>query len=346
MLIFGVNDRSTDSVMNWLDTKGGESIRIDSTRDFSLIHLGLKSNGSPQLVFSVRGKEYDLDEIHSIWYRRGSELRLSQNDKINYGSHSNDTFHDLVSNYLKGESRVLIETVNYLFLRKHHLSNPLYASPNKLITLLRAKDAGLEIPDTFICSQKQHLQNFHGVHEGIITKPMSEVATFPTVTGKEVFHLSKIGSNVQPDQLSYFGSYTEEVQENEIKTLSTTFFPSLFQEKLNKAVELRVFYLDESCYAMAIFSQLDQQTETDFRRYNREKPNRNVPFILPTEIESNIVRFMKSMRLKTGSIDIVVTTDNRYVFLEVNPVGQYGMTSYPCQYNLDEKIADYLLKED
>jgi D-alanine-D-alanine ligase-like ATP-grasp enzyme len=95
---------------------------------------------------------------------------------------------------------------------------------------------------------------------------------------------------------------------------------------------------------MAIFSQQNEQTSIDFRKYSTERPNRCVPHQLPKEIEHKISTFMKAVRLNTGSIDMVVTPTLEYVFLEVNPIGQYGMTSFPCNYNLDFKIAEFLCK--
>jgi len=46
--------------------------------------------------------------------------------------------------------------------------------------------------------------------------------------------------------------------------------------------------------------------------------------------------------LNSGSIDILVTPNNEYVFLEVNPVGQFGMVSQPCNYYLEKRIAERL----
>jgi len=48
------------------------------------------------------------------------------------------------------------------------------------------------------------------------------------------------------------------------------------------------------------------------------------------------------MQLDFGSIDMIVSADNEYIFLEVNPKGQYGMVSHPCGYNLDYEIAKEL----
>ena len=90
---------------------------------------------------------------------------------------------------------------------------------------------------------------------------------------------------------------------------------------------------------MAIFSQEDKQTVIDFRNYNDQIPNRYVPYKLPHNIEDKIDKFMHKMNLDTGSIDMIVTPDLKYIFLEVNPVGQYDMVSVPCNYYLHKKIA-------
>lgn len=48
---------------------------------------------------------------------------------------------------------------------------------------------------------------------------------------------------------------------------------------------------------------------------------------------------MRIISLETGSIDLILTKDGLFIFLEVNPVGQFGMTSYPCNYYLEKLIA-------
>jgi glutathione synthase/RimK-type ligase-like ATP-grasp enzyme len=93
---------------------------------------------------------------------------------------------------------------------------------------------------------------------------------------------------------------------------------------------------------MAILSQNDEQTKIDFRHYNAQKPNRNVPYLLPEEISIKIDRLMKKLRLKTGSVDMIVTGADEFFFLEVNPVGQFLNVSHTCNYNLEKKVAAYL----
>ena len=55
---------------------------------------------------------------------------------------------------------------------------------------------------------------------------------------------------------------------------------------------------------------------------------------------------MQKLDLETGSIDLIKSTNGEYYFLEINPNGQFGMTSYPCNYNLEEKVALKLIQID
>ena len=96
---------------------------------------------------------------------------------------------------------------------------------------------------------------------------------------------------------------------------------------------------------MAIFSQNDKQTKVDFRNYNDNKPNRYVPYVLPKNIELKITQLMQKLDLNTGSVDLIKNHDGNYVFLEINPVGQFGMVSEPCNYYLEKIIAEYLINK-
>ena len=85
-----------------------------------------------------------------------------------------------------------------------------------------------------------------------------------------------------------------------------------------------------------------KKTNIDFRNYDTENPNRTVPYKLSNKMNEKIDNLMKLLGLNTGSIDILVDKNLNHYFLEVNPVGQFGMVSYPCNYNLEEKISNFL----
>ncbi|HET6764282.1 MAG TPA: hypothetical protein VFH27_11440, partial [Longimicrobiaceae bacterium] len=144
----------------------------------------------------------------------------------------------------------------------------------------------------------------------------------------------------------YFALYTAEVAEQPAAELPETLFPSLVQALVEKAFEVRAFYLDGRVYAMAIFSQGDAQTAVDHRRHGDQRPNRMVPYRLPRAVEEAVARMMAALSLSSGSMDLIRTPDGRHVFLEVNPAGQIGMVSGPCNYYLARRVAEHLMAED
>jgi len=76
--------------------------------------------------------------------------------------------------------------------------------------------------------------------------------------------------------------------------------------------------------------------------YNKKNPNRNVPFNLPSNITNQVCKLMKELNLETGSLDIVLTKNKEYYFLEVNPVGQFAQVSMPSNYYIEQYIATQL----
>jgi len=197
---------------------------------------------------------------------------------------------------------------------------------NKLINLVKAKDIGLDVPNFIVTSEYSKVWSFVKKFKKIVLKPAWNML---------FFEKNKIGYNTKNTVLN-------EIDIQNIPYQESIIFPSFIQEYIPKSYEIRSFYLKGVFYSMAIFSQKNEKTKLDYRNYDRESPNRNVPVKLPKEIEEKLHQFMIASDLDTGSIDIVVTKDGRYVFLEVNPVGQFGWLSVNCNYYLEEKIANYL----
>lgn len=309
------NDLSTQKVLDYLDWKGIEVVCLlqeNVIRDFSL------NLSDDDLSLQIEDKELSPN---TFWYRRGDF-------KKHIPFKSSDKNALPIGDYLTREWEVVKS-----FLHWHFEDAPLSLGSfdkevrnNKIWDLKTAQKVGLNIPNTLVTTSKDELQAFKSHHGKIITKPLKSSFNISTEDG--IFH----------------GEGTQLVSDEHIEALAVHFFPLLVQVYIEKEIEIRVFYLDEQVYAMAIFSQLDNQTKIDYRYYNRERPNRNVPFKLPLIIKKQVIHFMKSSGLKTGSIDLIMTPDEKFVFLEVNPVGQFDWLSANCNYYLEEKIADYLIQ--
>ena len=95
--------------------------------------------------------------------------------------------------------------------------------------------------------------------------------------------------------------------------------------------------------SVAIFSQADDQTKVDYRKYNLKTPNRVIPYQLPAEIEHKLALLNERLGLNTGSIDLIVDREGQFYFLEVNPTGQFQDLSESCNLSIDRRIAERLL---
>jgi ATP-GRASP peptide maturase of grasp-with-spasm system len=303
------NDSSTNSVIDWLKYNAMEFLRINYDDE---IFFCFKND---DIGFRVQGQTIYLNNIKSYWYRRGD---FSFFNKGIVDNQNNELFTK-IKNHAICEINVLKEYIHFLLNSKQHINSYLNCELNKLVILNLAKKFGLDTPNWLFADLKSIESN----KNKFITKVLSR------------------GINFNFENL-YLFAYTEELKNKKIDRNSDFSFPSFIQNKVEKKYELRIFFLDGLFFTMAIFSQLDKKTRTDFRRYNRERPNRNVPFLLPITIKNKIKKLMDFCNLNCGSIDIIVDTNNNYIFLEINPVGQFGMVSVPCNYFLEKNIANFL----
>ncbi|AZA79210.1 grasp-with-spasm system ATP-grasp peptide maturase [Chryseobacterium sp. G0186] len=245
-----------------------------------------------------------LDEIESTWYRRGG-LKFKRfhynNDAVNH--HMDEHQHWLEDYVIKTlESKKTINKQS-----NNHV--------NKLLVLEQAKKIGLNVPEYFLAENTDEV-----IVNKTITKPITENVILDSVDK----NLNGI-------------IYTSVIQEKE----KDNFFLTFFQEKIEKDFEIRSFYLHGKMWSTAIISQNDEQTKTDFRKYNYKRPNRKVRYQLPENIEEKAHQLMQLLDLSCGSIDFIKSGDTFY-FLEVNPTGQFIGLSDICNYSLEKEIAQYL----
>ncbi|WP_445457473.1 grasp-with-spasm system ATP-grasp peptide maturase [Flavobacterium sp. HNIBRBA15423] len=304
ILILSENgDLSTTQVIQWLDFLKKKWIRINVGDDVDFELIG------DDVKFLTNKHNFKLSEIQSIWFRRGFfSFKFKFSSKIS-----------VIDDFLKTEFKKIIEYIYYKLSEKKCINNIETYDVNKLVITSIAKDFNLNTPKDLL-----------------FTNPN----VFEIVDDKKYITKSISGLGMFSFEDFTIYNYTRFI--NKEKNTIKSAFPSLIQDYIEKKYELRIFYLNEDFYSMAIFSQQDKTTSVDFRNYNRDIPNRTVPFILPDYIKMKLIQFTKKININCGSIDMIVTPQNEYVFLEINPVGQFGMTSYPCNYNLEKKIANYL----
>jgi len=256
-------DKTTDEVIEWLLAYKVvfERQNVDKVSDCS-IHLSNEN---------LRINNYKQKEEDTIWNRRG-KLQLLPKKLRN----------SIYSNHLTQESFPALAFLEHQWKKdKALLGSYLEESlNNKILNLSLAKEVGIRVPNTLVSNRKKDLLDFYRLNKPIITKSM--------------------GLEPRLNSTTHFYSTpgTFMVKKEEIEFLAESFAPSLVQQYIEKKYEVRVFVTGSSFFAMAIFSQNDEQTKVDFRNYNREKPNRNVPFELPREIKNKIKSFLKKNNFK------------------------------------------------
>lgn len=310
ILIFSEeSDKSTDLVIDWLLKFKAKFIRVNDISSIEILNFDVKKQNC---LIRVNTVDVNISEITAYWYRRGyfayQKRNLSNDIKLN------ETLNILLKNELKVSYDFLIHYIENNV--KNKIGSYFRSSLNKLYQLDEAISCGLTIPNSYLTKRPFLLAN-----RRYITKSLDTVF-------------------LNYDENCFLLNYTNEVEQSLLKVDCEL---SYLQESIDKDFELRIFYLNKKTFGMAIFSQLNKKTKTDFRRYDDEFPNKNVPFIVPRDLEKKIIKFMQSVNLNTGSLDFIVSKGVFY-FLEVNPVGQFGMTSYPCNYNLEKEIATELIK--
>jgi ATP-GRASP peptide maturase of grasp-with-spasm system len=318
LILTDSDEPTTDWVIDWLYYLNKPFIRI-SKGNVIYIKTIYEHANEFECIFEYKDINnnfisIDTATISSYWYRRSSLRGGFQ--KLNT---NNEIVDQTINEHILEEQRAAIAILNLILNRKNRINRIEDNHISKIGILQSAKDIGIKTPATLICSEKKDLIPFYEAHEGkVITKSIGD----PTALFFQNFHCFTNKINI------------DEIPEH--------FGLSLFQEMIEKFVELRLFYLKRTFYGSAIFSQLDPQTKIDFKNYNYERPNRVVPYKLPSNEEEKFQNLMHINGLTSGSLDIVLTPKYEYVFLEVNPIGQFEQVSVPCNYNLFKTIAEIL----
>jgi ATP-GRASP peptide maturase of grasp-with-spasm system len=263
-------------------------------------------------LFSNSNIFYQINGVNilknsSFWYRR---YKFDLSDCIN-----NSYFED---------NNLIIDYLNKgLFL--NFINRPIDNNIKKIEVYEQCEILNIKFPHFIFSNNLEEIIKFSN-GEDLILKPM------------ENFNF-----NLKFNNIDIIASYKlKKITFKNLMKVNQNFSNTFFQKYIDKKYEIRSFFLDNKFYSMAIFSQQNEKTKIDFRNYDYENPNRCIPYKLPKYFENKLLKLMQCLMLKSGSIDIVVSKNNEYYFLEVNPVGQFQWLSYHCNYYIEKKIAEKL----
>jgi glutathione synthase/RimK-type ligase-like ATP-grasp enzyme len=193
----------------------------------------------------------------------------------------------------------------------------------KPFQLSLARTSGLLIPETLITNDPDQIrQAFHKFGGRMIVKP---VRTGFVDYGEEQHAV-----------------YTSRVLKQHLGDVeSARICPSIYQPLLEKACDIRVTVVGDRLFVAEIDSQSDPDAAVDWRRTsNPDLPHRRG--MLSASVAVGILRLTRLLGLTFAAIDLVRTPSGEYVFLEVNPNGQWLWLDDTLNLGITQAVADWL----
>jgi glutathione synthase/RimK-type ligase-like ATP-grasp enzyme len=204
------------------------------------------------------------------------------------------------------------------------------AFEEKCCQLMLAAEVGLTIPPTLFTARLPVAEAFRAAHDGsIIYKPFKPYIRVIQPQGDQPARAQKVLTNrVKAGDLVEPADF--------IPT------PGIFQPYVDKRLELRIVAVGRQLFTCAIHSQQSERSRDDWRRYDFEHTPYE-PYDLPAEIAGRLRQLMDRLGLVFGSIDMIVTPAGDYVFLEINPNGQFDFVAQLTGLPIYEALAAMLV---
>jgi hypothetical protein len=183
--------------------------------------------------------------------------------------------------------------------------NPLSsaASDIKPLQLVEAARVGFTIPATLCSNDPDRIRAFLARHRGETIFKSFLATQWKTDEGFAELFTKPVGLDDLPD--------------DDLLQFST----GIFQRKINKKHELRVTAVGEHLFAAKLHSQENELARDDWRAaFNTLRLEATE---LPAEVSARCIALMRKLGIVFGCFDFIVTPDDEYVFLEVNPMGQF-----------------------
>lgn len=228
--------------------------------------------------------------------------------------------------YLQASVKESIAIRTALFQSLDHLPwlDPIPAvtkASDKFLQLRVAREAGLSIPRSIMSNDPEEVRAFFQSLPGEMIGKLHTPLSFGMDAEDFFMYTSKIGS--------------DDLDDLDLLRIC----PMIFQEAIPKAYELRVAYVDGQCFA----GKIQTQNVMDWRLTDPEEVGWE-PYDFPQAQQLLLQKLMQALNLSFGAIDFIVQPDGQYIFLEVNPVGEWGMLEKELGLPISKAIAKGLIQ--
>lgn len=313
LIITNKGDVTTDFIVRELKSQNIPFFRLNTEEITKSISLSFNLDKSEFFIVDKDSKtKYDCLRFTSVYYRR-PEIPIVDIIGLSSGEEL----------FIRNELTFFLEGL-YKILKHASWFSPVYAireAENKVYQLLKAREIGFLVPKSILTTEYDDaLKFYNSTLSNCIIKPIKSGLINEAKNDKVVF-TSKI----------------EEFPEDESSIQNC---PSFLQEHIEKTTDLRVTVVGNKLFATEILSQDNENTKVDWRRGENVLIHRKVS--LREDIQDKCIQLVNELKLKFGAIDFIIDKKGNYIFLEINPNGQWAWIEHQTNYPISKEIVEIL----
>ena len=290
--------------------RAGHPVALVDTADFPRrTTLALEYGAAQRGSFTNRGEVIPLDRVGAVWWRRPLPYLLDPGLDSSAASFVLTECHEAISG--------MWHTMDAAWVNPQ-VSDDVAA--HKPLQLACAEELGLRVPRTMITNDPAAARRFVGE----MGPGRTVYKTF--VASEENWRETRI------------------VREEEVGLLDAVqLAPVIFQEYVEAEADLRVTALGDELWAAEIVAgetsyPLDYRMDMGAARF--------APTTLPDTVSEKLLLLMKRLDIVYGAIDLRRTAAGEYVFLEVNPAGEWLFVEERTAQPITARMAELLVRLD
>ncbi len=311
LILTAPNDVHADAAEHELRRRGASWLRFDPADVPAQAQLSVEiRDGRLTRTLVHRDGPTDLGAVTAIWFRRPNRPIAPAHLPADIAKFSAEESGQFVGDVWETLDVPALPAPRPVVLR----------AQQKVRQLQLAVEVGFEVPDTVVGND-----------------PGPVLDLFSHSGGRMV---------VKQCGLGYLGGgrlrYTEPVTHRDIVHADgIRHVPFIAQQRIEKQLELRVTVVGDRVFTAAIESQRSNHARHDWRRAD-DSHTRMMPWTLPDDIAAKCVELTRRLGLRYGAFDLVVTPDDRHVFIEINPSGQYLWVEEQTGLPITAAVVDFL----
>ena len=312
LLITNKADITTDFIVKSLTAKKLSFYRLNTEEIGESVAVNLDFD-SKKYIITDRGKNisFDLLSFTSVYFRRPEV---------------NENFNDLTTgerNFIRSELLFLLEGL-YKILKDAFWINTVEAirgAENKIYQLVLAKEIGFKLPKSIITNVKTEAKAFY-------------------IKNKERCIIKPIKSGLVAGNDEEGVIFTNEVKLDGQNIERINQCPVYVQNLVLKQGDIRATVVGNRLFTALIHSQEEVESQIDWRKSSL--PLRHSQIALPQDIAEKCLQLTKKLNLNFGAIDFILDEDGNYIFLEINPNGQWAWIEKQLNYSISDEITTLL----